>query len=307
MTKLRLLFFSAFILFFACEENVNKTYAVSRNMATSEIIKRDYPKNVIIVVIDGPRWDHTFGDTTRKYIPNLTQLQKIGTFYSNCFNLGETRTNPGHVALSTGIYEHLDNQGYTIPSGKSFLHQFLDREKDNALAWIITSKDKLEILSLSKDTSVHLLPMTDCGVNGNGSGYREDSITYERITEVMGKYKPNVIFANFREPDYSAHLNDFEGYYKGLKKSDEYVGKLWFFIQSSDYYKNSTTLIITNDHGRHLDGVGDGLNNHGDDCDGCRRIGCLVLGVGSEPGRIVSDSIDLLGLNRMIKDFLLLE
>lgn len=296
------------VLFFicSCQHELNTTYTQVRieHQDSTENEVRKYPRSVILVVIDGPRWDHTFGDSSYTYIPNLARLKNEGTLYWNCYNLGETRTNPGHVALSTGIYEHIDNQGKTIPSGRSFIHDFIEREKDSSRAWIITSKDKLEILSLSKDTSVHMLPITDCGVSGNGSGYRHDSVTLRRVIEVMSEHQPDVIFANFREPDYSAHFSDFTGYYSGLKRSDEYIAALWSFVQSSEYYKDNTTLIITNDHGRHLDSIKGGLNNHGDDCDGCRRISCLILGVGQEHGKIIKDQIDLLKINQMIRELL---
>ena len=37
------------------------------------------------------------------------------------------------------------------------------------------------------------------------------------------------------------------------------------------FYKDKTTLIVSNDHGRHIDSKG-GFQNHGDDCAGCRHI-----------------------------------
>jgi phosphopentomutase len=56
------------------------------------------------------------------------------------------------------------------------------------------------------------------------------------------------------------------------------VHEVWDFIQNDPYYKDQTTLIITNDHGRHDDGWKDGFVSHGDNCDGCRHISLLALG-----------------------------
>ncbi|RYY14520.1 MAG: dihydroorotase [Chitinophagaceae bacterium] len=42
--------------------------------------------------------------------------------------------------------------------------------------------------------------MTDCGRAGNGSGYREDSVTLRRALEIFGKHQPILTLVHFREP-----------------------------------------------------------------------------------------------------------
>jgi hypothetical protein len=60
--------------------------------------------------------------------------------------------------------------------------------------------------------------------------------------------------------------------------TDAYIEQIWNFIQSDPVYQGKTTLFITNDHGRHLNGVSNGFVSHGDDCDGCRHISLLAVG-----------------------------
>ena len=43
---------------------------------------------------------------------------------------------------------------------------------------------------------------------------------------------------------------------------------------------------ITNDHGRHLDSVGAGFQQHGDECEGCRHINCFAYGPDFKKGVI---------------------
>jgi hypothetical protein len=43
-------------------------------------------------------------------------------------------------------------------------------------------------------------------------------------------------------------------------------------------------MLVTNDHGRHLDGVQNGFVSHGDGCWGCRHIMFLGLGAGVPKG-----------------------
>ena len=48
--------------------------------------------------------------------------------------------------------------------------------------------------------------------------------------------------------------------------------------KSNDFYKDRTTLIVTNDHGRHTAGHLDGFVSHGDNCNGCRHVEFFAIG-----------------------------
>jgi hypothetical protein len=52
------------------------------------------------------------------------------------------------------------------------------------------------------------------------------------------------------------------------------ITSLWNVIQSDSILRNNTTLIVTNDHGRHTYD----FSNHGDGCEGCRHIMLLIVG-----------------------------
>jgi bisphosphoglycerate-independent phosphoglycerate mutase (AlkP superfamily) len=79
---------------------------------------------------------------------------------------------------------------------------------------------------------------------------------------------PKLILLSFSEPDYSAHLENWQAYIDGIRNTDSYVYQVWEFIKSSDYYKGETAIFVTNDHGGHLDNVADGYISYGDTCDG---------------------------------------
>jgi phosphopentomutase len=83
---------------------------------------------------------------------------------------------------------------------------------------------------------------------------------------------------NFKQPDAAGHANDSLAYLQGIIDTDNYIYQLWQQIQSDSIYKDKTTLIVTNDHGRHSAGHLDGFVSHGDDCDGCRHIEFFALG-----------------------------
>lgn len=68
--------------------------------------------------------------------------------------------------------------------------------------------------------------------------------------------------------------------------------------------KNQTTLFITNDHGRHLDGVKSGFVNHGDRCEGCRHISLLVLGPDTPKGLSIQKEGELIDISKTISTLL---
>lgn len=251
----------------------------------SERFDRDYQtKNVIIVVVDGLRYSEGWGDLTHQNIPKMANiLAKEGVVNTHFYNMGDTYTSAGHTSITTGIYQSIDNGGGEFPTNPS-MFQYWNQVygNDQLKSWVIASKDKLAVLADCKNTFWigKFKPAFNTGIEGLGlgSGYREDSLTLKTAFEILSKNHPNLVLINFRDPDYSAHAGNRLNYIKGIRATDEYVYRLWQFLQTDVIYKNTTTLFVTNDHGRHLDGVGDGFAGHGDGCDGCRHISLFACG-----------------------------
>jgi hypothetical protein len=256
-------------------------------------ISESVDRNVIVLIIDGARFSEMFGDSSYKNIPNLRSLMRQGTVCTNMFIDGVTNTVNGHAAICTGHYEPLNNGGQESPSHPSFFQYWRKSTgKDSASAWIITSKDKLQVLAncTDPDWNGKFMPATDCGINGLGSGYREDSITFNNALSQLQTGVPKIMLINLKEPDVAGHMGDWPMYLDGIRKGDKYAFKLWSFIQSHPSYKDKTVLFITNDHGRHSDGWSNGFVSHGDNCDGCRHINFMALGAGIRKGHIDTTS-----------------
>ncbi|CAN5173676.1 hypothetical protein BH09BAC5_BH09BAC5_11470 [soil metagenome] len=292
----RFLFFVSPILFFCatCKvDEVKKTYKT---------------KHVILIVVDGARYSETWGDSTRQNIPfeNITlmpQATMITNFRNNVF----TWTSSGHAALSTGVNESLDNGGNQFPSNPSYLQYW--RKYTGAAAekaWVITSKDKLYVLANTADADFQTkwMPRYDCGVNGPFSGYREDSITKDHVIATLAQYHPDLMLINFREPDYSGHAGNWNNYINGIRSTDHYCSLIWSALQNDPYYSGTTTMIITNDHGRHLDGVLDGFVSHGDGCEGCRHIGFIAAGPDFKRNYICNYTYDQIDVSRTIAEIM---
>ena len=251
-------------------------------------------KQVVILVIDGPRWTETWGEPQRQYIPvRNTELAPQGVLFSDFANDGPTYTNAGHSALVTGFYQDINNTGLELPRNPT-LSQYLIRDAkiDPKSAWIVASKDKLQILtdSMAPEWKRKFVCSFDCGVGGAGvgAGYRDDVTTLSKAKEVLITHHPRFMLINFKEPDASGHANKWDSYLQGIRDTDRYAGEIWALIQADPILKDTTTLFITNDHGRHLDGHKDGFINHGDDCAGCRKIELLAMGPDFKRGIVVN-------------------
>lgn len=266
-------------------------------------------ENIIIIVIDGPRYSETWGEPSHSFIPNQSALRHHGVFFDSFWNDGQTSTIPGHTAISTGVYQNINNNGASLPDNPSIFQAWLkEHSQQSSKAWIITSKDKLEILANTNSLlwKNKYMPSTNCGVNGLGvgSGYRDDSTTIQRVFEIFEEHHPNLALINFREPDYSAHQSDWLNYLAGISKTDEYVQQIWDYIENDPTYKGKTTLLITNDHGRHLNGISTGWNSHGDPCDGCRKLSLLALGPDFPKNVVVSTHYNQTDIARTVSQML---
>lgn len=257
-------------------------------------------KHHIIVVIDGPRWSETYGDTSYQYIPNLGKvLKKQGTLFTNFRNEGRTYTNSGHTAICTGIHQNISNQGEQLPK-KPNIFQYLLKEKklDKRKVWLLTSKGKLEMLANTKDKDWwnEYMPSTYCGVNGSGVGYPDDKYMYPTFKEIITEHKPVLTLINLLDIDVWGHANNWDRFIQAHRDIDSMVMDLWNMIQRDPVMKDKTAMYITNDHGRHLDGHKDGFKSHGDGCEGCRHISLLAIGPDFAKDREVSTKYDQIDL-----------
>lgn len=263
---------------------------------------------VIVLVMDGARFSETIGDSTSSYTPFLNDtLGAQGVICTNFYNRGVTETISGHASITTGHYEEINNSGRERPRFHSLFQRWRKTHGSaKAQAWIVTSKDKLAVLTDCKERPWRgeWLPSEDCGIAGKGTGYRADSSTFLRVLEIMDNAQPDLLFINFMGPDVRGHSGDWNGYLASIKEIDSYASRIWSKVQQSEHYKNSTVLIVTNDHGRHLDGVGSGFVSHGDSCEGCRHIALWAIGPDIQEGVVDETYSDMLDLHHTLSELL---
>lgn len=105
---------------------------------------------------------------------------------------------------------------------------------------------------------------------------RHDSFTFELALAYLKFQHPRVLAISFDETDDWAHARRYDRVLDMIHATDSFLNRLWTTIQSMPEYRNSTTLIVTSDHGR-----GSTLSDwsgHGSKVPGADKIWIAVMG-----------------------------
>ncbi len=245
------------------------------------------PENVVILVLDGLRYSEGCGDPGHQYIPHIwNELRPLGTLYTKYYNDGVTKTNSAHATILSGTWQSIANDGTEWPHMPTIFEYYRkERGASSTDTYVVLGKDKLDVLAYS--THPDYGSAYAASVKISASPY-DDARTLENFREVALASHPRITIINMAAIDNSAHTGVWNSYVSSIRLADSLVAELWSFIQTDAIYKDKTTLFLTNDHGRHLDGVADGFVGHGDGCDGCRHISLLLIGPGTAAGAVDS-------------------
>jgi predicted AlkP superfamily pyrophosphatase or phosphodiesterase len=232
---------------------------------------------LMLVIIDGARYTETFGDPTFSNIPKMRELAQQGTIISNFVNNNYTYTSRAIPAIWCGAWTNVQS---IIYNGSATQHAVLPtifeyyRKQKNA-----TADDCVYILPY---VSSLWLPSFDSNYGPDywPKFYSQGSSDYDVFLQtqyVMDNTHPQFLLVYLADVDHYGHSGVWTNYVSAIQNADRIVGLLWEKLQSDPFYKNSTNLIVTNDHGRHDDQHG-GFQRHGCSCDGCRQIQFLAVG-----------------------------
>jgi hypothetical protein len=245
-------------------------------------------ENVVIAVMDGVSWQRTFGDPEHRFIPHLwKELRPEGTLYMRFYNNGVTITKAGHSTMVTGTWQKMRNRGArnTMPTIFDYLadEQNVAAEKGQVLFG--KGRYAFDPTTSFPAYTNRFEPKTELDIGE--STLQGDSDVLAKLLDALKRDRPRLVFANFGATDHLAHSGHWDWHTKAIEHQDQLFGQLWDAIEADPFYKGHTTLILTNDHGYHDDGVREGFAEHGDLCDGCRHIMLLMLGPDTKKGAVV--------------------
>ncbi len=108
------------------------------------------------------------------------------------------------------------------------------------------------------------------------SNSRHDAFTFELAMEYLAEVGPEHLFISFDETDDWAHDKRYDQVLQSLQYFDRSLQTLWGFIRESAKYRDTTTLVITADHGR--GGTLDDWSDHGPKVPGDEQIWAAFIG-----------------------------
>lgn len=79
---------------------------------------------------------------------------------------------------------------------------------------------------------------------------RNDMLTYLHAKEYIMTKQPKVFYLGLGGTDSYGHKKNYGKYLDEARRADKIIEDLWNYVQSSSFYKNNTTFLITTDHGR---------------------------------------------------------
>jgi hypothetical protein len=110
---------------------------------------------------------------------------------------------------------------------------------------------------------------------------RHDMLTYLTAREYIELHHPSVLFLGFGETDECGHAGRYDLYLQQASDLDRMIADLWYYVQTDPYYKDSTTFLITTDHGRGY--KPNKWTTHGFWAEGSGDIWMAVLGPDIQP------------------------
>jgi hypothetical protein len=260
-----------------------KTLAVLILILVAGALRAQQTQYVIIAVIDGARYSETFGDASHQWIPRIwNTLRPSGAIYTSYFNNGATETCQGHSSIMTGTWQMIANDGSERPHAPTMFEYYRQQRGFTAdQNHVDLGKTKLSILAYSDYA-------------GYGAAYGatvkyssselSDQYAWDNVKNSLQTSHPRLTIVNLPATDAAGHAGVWNSYVSALRNADSLVYQIWNLVQNDPVMAGKTTLFVTNDHGRHLDGVNGGFSSHGDGCLGCRHILLLAIGPDTPAG-----------------------
>lgn len=231
-------------------------------------------QHVVLVIIDGARYTETLGDSTGAYIPRMKQLAAQGSMVQTFINDSITVTQRAIPAIWCGswsaphdtVVNGLSNQYATVPTVWEYLRKDLDVDSTQAM-YICQNISAPWIQSYHAPYGPSYWPWYIL----QGSS---DLDVWQNARAKLQSYHPILTVLYLENVDGAGHSGIWSKYTRAITIADSIVGMLWDFLQADSIYQNATTVLVTNDHGRHTTN----FSGHGDGCWGCRHIMLAAFG-----------------------------
>jgi Type I phosphodiesterase / nucleotide pyrophosphatase len=108
-----------------------------------------------------------------------------------------------------------------------------------------------------------------------------DGFLHLALRDHLQAHHPRVLFVGYGDTDLWAHMGRYDLVLETAHSFDQFIGELWRELQALPQYRDSTTFILTADHGR---GSGpEAWKEHGVEQPGSENIWLAVMGPDTAP------------------------
>jgi len=212
--------------------------------------------------------------------------------------------------MLTGVWQKIKNDGSERPHNPTIFEYY--RKQTGASAgktWVVTEHMNLVSTNYSDapgwgephgarldSPGLHQRKPPPENADMGPLQFGGDVGTFDILKHVMQRDRPSLVMVNFGQTDGTGHSGKWSAYTNAILDVDTIIYYLWLKIQSMPYYQDKTTLIVTNDHGRFLDGNGTGFQGHGGTDDGNRHLMFLAIGPNIKTGAQLDMSRELIDI-----------
>lgn len=112
-----------------------------------------------------------------------------------------------------------------------------------------------------------------------GWSVRLDGLTHNFAFEYLKSRKPKFLYVAYGDTDDFAHDGDYSSYLRAAHYIDGFIQEIWDYVQSDPFYKDQTLLVITTDHGRGTQPLGQ-WKSHGKDYKNSDQVWMIFMGAG---------------------------
>lgn len=241
--------------------------------------------NVILITLDGVRWQEVFHGTD----PELSQGVTEKIIFKNMMSklslsglaLGDrdsgsemTVSNPSLISLPayqsilTGLTQNCFSNSCSRVPVKTLSESLIDHlklEKEKVATFASWSKISLAAEHQPGYTTVNtgisklqdkwedseLESLNNAQFNDESSGEtRIDKDTMQLALWYLKKHQPRFLYISLNDSDDFAHADKYPEYIGQLHQYDDFIETLYKTLEGMGEYGKATTLLITTDHGR---------------------------------------------------------
>jgi hypothetical protein len=200
---------------------------------------------------------------------------EIFTGHTDAFSSPNLAINNKHVNVLEYLNASAEYQGKVAVFTSWNVFPFILNEARSGLP----VNSGYERLNEEGDTAAGLIDSVQLAMRPGKT--RHDMLTYLAAREYITRHHPSVLFLGFGETDEDAHAGRYDLYLQQAADIDRMISDLWYMVQTDPCYRDSTTFLITTDHGRGW--KPNKWTTHGFWAEGSGDIWMAVLGPGIRP------------------------